>query len=256
MKGSLKLLVIGIILMLVSISFVSNVNSISVEKEVETDKDIEILNDPPEVWHELDPAEPDGKNGWYNTNVKISLFAEDEDGIWGIFFHINDGMCNGEYVNPRRMTYMSPFTVGSEGGSCVSYKAVDKRYKESEIKGFDFKIDKTPPRCELLKNRTGLTEIKFTVKAKDYYASGIELVELYVDDVLYDSQRPPETLKSYQAFKPSFNWSGVGKHEVKAIAYDKSGWITESETLYTTKSKNIARIFDCFPIFSRLLRLI
>ena len=245
-----KIMIIGIIVMLVSISFVSNVNSVSIKKEVEDEDNIKILNEPPRTWYELDPAEPNGKNGWYNTNVKVSLFAWDENGIRGIYYKC----CSW-------ITYTSPLTISTEGENCIMFKAIDNLGMDSEIKWICFKINKKRPECELIKNRTSLTDIKFTVKAGGSI-SGVELVELYVDDVLYDSKRPNERYRVVY----DFNWTGIGKHEVKAIAYSHAGWITESETLYTneskskdlptSKSKSINTIFDRFPLFSRLFNFL
>lgn len=230
-----KIMIIGII-MLVTLSIVSNVISISTKNEVKNNKKLELLNDPPVVWHELDPPEPTGKNGWYIGPVTLSLFAEDEDGIKAIYH--KEG-CTW-------MPYFRPMKLDFDGELVIYFYAVDLEGEESEIETINIAIDQKPPEIELTKNRTSLTEITFTAESYDG-ESDIDFVELYVDDVLYDSAQGGDL--------HDFNWKGIGKHQVKAIAYDKAGWVTESDTLYTTKSRNIARIFDHFPILSRLFNL-
>ena len=242
-----KLLVISLIIMFISLSLVSSVGSISIKKD--TEKPMLFAQDPPTVWAELDPPEPDGLNGWYVSPVTVSLFADDDYGVKRIVYR-----SEGPWV-----LYTEPFIVSLGGYQYVDFKAQDNVGTWSEIGDRYWKKDGDTPTIEKFsKNITSLHEIKFTLKCYDS-ESYIDYVELYVDGEFYSGQ----TAKHWRHTEFIFNWTGVGEHKVKAIVYDKAGNFVETEELSTAKSrsmniilnqftKNIFEKWD-FPILTRLL---
>jgi len=92
---------------------------------------------PPEAWHSLSPASPDGENGWYISPVKVTLSATDDgSGVDYIKYKIDYGSWQ---------TYHDPFTVSDDGQHTVYYYAVDKAGNKGSQKTCSFKIDRTKP---------------------------------------------------------------------------------------------------------------
>jgi hypothetical protein len=233
-----KILILGTILMLVSLSLVSSVNSISIKKDNNTEETKLYKLDPPTVWHELDPPEPDGENGWYISPVTISFFADDDVGVDKIKYRIESPW----------MTYFGPITINIDGEHTFEYYAVDLVGHKSEHKVVTVKCDTTRPFIEnFTKNIISLNEIKFTLKCYDA-TTGIDYVEFYVDGEFYSGQ----IVKKRFPNEIIFNWTGVGEHKVKAIAYDVAGLSTESEELSTSRSRSMGIVLNRFPLLTRL----
>jgi hypothetical protein len=112
--------------------------------------------DPPETTHINDPAQPNGKNGWYKTNMKIKLEAT--DGMWGsgvdVTYYQIDDQLPVEYDD----TYGIRLPLDATGDQNtpwgewdVYYFSVDKAGNEEPKKGpFHYKIDKASPHCEII----------------------------------------------------------------------------------------------------------
>ena len=222
-----KIIILVVILMLVSISFISTANSIAINREKKDTNNIHKL-DGPIVWAELDPPEPDGENGWYVSPVIVYLFAEDDQtGVDSILYVIDgDGYSR----------YFRPFMVGCDGLHAVKFMAYDKVGNPSEVKEVYFKIDETTPYTEITKKVTGISEIKFTAKCIDL-TSKMDYVELYVDGELYRTLLEPTRKDGRNYYYYEFDWEGLGEHKFKVIAYDNAGNSRESNELSINKCR-------------------
>jgi len=96
---------------------------------------------PPVTNCTLDPPEPNGDNGWYVSNVGVTLNATDDvSGVESTWYRIDDGdwiLYNG-----------TPFVVSEDGEHMVEYYSFDQAENQEDTKSVDFKIDNTPPATE------------------------------------------------------------------------------------------------------------
>jgi len=82
---------------------------------------------------------PPNANGWYNTDVQVSLTAADEQG--------GSGMAKTEYSLDATnwTTYTQPFTVSTEGKNDVYYRSHDIAGNIETANKLTIQIDKTAP---------------------------------------------------------------------------------------------------------------
>jgi murein DD-endopeptidase MepM/ murein hydrolase activator NlpD len=79
-----------------------------------------------------------GDVGWYVSDVKINLHAEDTaSGVVRTEYSLDDGQTYN--------TYSSELHIDKEGVSNVLYRSIDKAGNIEDIKETNIKIDKTPP---------------------------------------------------------------------------------------------------------------
>ncbi len=101
-----------------------------------TQKIISFESNPPITECDLAPSHPDGENGWYVSDVTISLNATDETGVNITYYRIDNGSW---------MEYAGEFNITSEGGHIISFYSVDHLKNVEEIKQIELFIDETPP---------------------------------------------------------------------------------------------------------------
>ena len=85
-----------------------------------------------------------GANGWYVSDVLVSLSAKDNDGGVGVF-KTEYSLDNGAAWN----TYGSPITFNTEGVNNLLYRSEDYVGNLEEAKSLAIKIDKTPPEAKI-----------------------------------------------------------------------------------------------------------
>ena len=224
---------------------------------------------PPETTYTLDPPDPDGENGWYVSNVTVTLNATDDmTGVKEIRCTVNGGaeqIFHGD---------SGSFILSEDGNDIlVEFWAIDNAGNvENPKNSFTIDIDQTKPVIDLTYEVTGgnwLTgwDITFTVTATDAM-SGICLIEFYINEGLQDTVTGPG---------PTFSWtlkySPFKISNFKVIAYDCAGNYAEAvingsdikscfrSSYQNQYSQNIWHLWflDKFPllevIFSRLLDL-
>jgi len=214
--------VVIVILLFVGMSMLPVSGSISIER-VSTDNQIcksNSRNDndttPPVTTIYFDPAEPDGLNGWYVSDVTITLEATDDmSGVDVIKYLLDDS---------DWLTYTGPFTVESDGYHGITYYAIDKAgnvEQPSEVTRFG--IDQTPPIIEITWEVHGNFiqgwEVTFFVLTCYDEISIIDRLEIYLDDELLfiDDSEPYECIMT-------FKWSSALKNSIfKACASDSAG---------------------------------
>ena len=89
--------------------------------------------EPPTTVHALDPAAPDGDNGWYRTPVQVTLSTEA-----GATTEYRVGA--GEF-----QPYAGPFTLAADGTHEVTYRSTDANGNVEAGKAFTARIDRTGP---------------------------------------------------------------------------------------------------------------
>lgn len=157
----------------------------------------------PTVTAALDPATPDGCNGWYKSPVTVTLTANDNVKVATIYYRIDGGAWK---------IYTAPITINVDGSHTVDYYSVDEVGNPSTTGTVSFKIDTTAPTSsitfpeagyiyvmgrQLFKNPLGGTFIigKMTFKADASDAtSGVDYVHFDLGNgfVFDDSSSPYE----------------------------------------------------------------
>ncbi|MCD6171430.1 MAG: PKD domain-containing protein, partial [Thermoplasmata archaeon] len=93
-------------------------------------------NSPPEIDYTINPSLPNGDNGWYVTNVVVTLSAIDNGSSIGEFmYRIN----NGAWKN-----YNNSFSLTEDGTYKIKFYARDNTGNNAS-NNITIKIDKTPP---------------------------------------------------------------------------------------------------------------
>jgi len=219
--------VVIVILLFVGMSMLPVSGSISIER-VSTDNQICKSNSgddttPPVTTIYFTPAEPDGDNGWYVSDVTITLEATDDmSGVDFIKYLLDDN---------DWLTYTSPLIIESDGYHRITYYAVDKAGNvEQPSEVVRFGIDQTPPTIEITWEVHGNFiqgwEVTFFVTCYDEISS-IDRFEIYLNDVLqFTGVSPP-----YE-YIMTFKWSSALKNSIfKACASDSAGNLG-CETVY------------------------
>jgi hypothetical protein len=87
----------------------------------------------------LNPAAPNGANGWYKSTVTASIYAADNVGGTGVdksYYRINSGVWK---------EYTAPFDLDVDGNYTIDFYSTDKAGNIEPIKSTALKIDKTAP---------------------------------------------------------------------------------------------------------------
>jgi streptogramin lyase len=186
---------------------------------------------PPESSHTLDPADPDGLNGWYVSDLEVTVTASDPSigceiegsGVDYIVYEIDgdQGTLDGD---------TGTFTITQEHDNkdvLVEYWAVDNVGNEETHHTFLIDMDQTPPEIELTYEWAGTSppwEFSFIANATDA-TSGMERVEFYLNEGLQkviSGPGPEYIFTLLYVPPPSAIW--------KAIAFDFAG-LNEFDTV-------------------------
>ena len=90
----------------------------------------------------LSPAAPDGENGWYKTDVTVTLGAADDC----------SGVAATEYSTDGGATwlpYAGPLVISAEGTTDLLYRSADRAGNVEAAQGLTVKLDKTAPTLAL-----------------------------------------------------------------------------------------------------------
>jgi hypothetical protein len=146
---------------------------------------------PPVTTHSLNPPEPDGNNGWYVSDVNVTLTATDDmSGVKEIRYRINWG---AEQVIPGDYGY---FMLKEDGEDIeVEYWAVDYAGNVEPKNSLYIDIDQTEPNifltCEIVGGDIWHGwDFEFTATATDDM-SGMERAEFYLNDKIQDTVYGP-----------------------------------------------------------------
>ena len=115
-------------------------HAVDLAGNVETTYTIKIVYDKtiPEVILTMDPASPDGSNGWYKTEPAITLAASDNYSLYNIEYQWNS--TSGIWV-----TYATVINPLSEGQNILYYRSIDTIGNISDLGIKEIRYDKTSP---------------------------------------------------------------------------------------------------------------
>jgi hypothetical protein len=176
-----------------------------------------------------------GLNGWYVSNVVITLTAIDPFPPMKFDPKPPSGVNHTYYklhATDNWTEYTAPVTVSIDGIYALYYYSIDKAMNAETPKGpFPFKVDKTPPVfVNFSATAENVMKTKWLLVADVTDAtSGVARVEFYVDDQLvgYANATPWE-----------FHYTGNGKM-AQAIAYDNAG-----NSAMSPQIKDLALVFN------------
>lgn len=181
-------------------------------------------------------------NGWYGPGGWLVIFYNASI-ISSLYFNVDDS----EY-----MLYTGPPYYVEDG-----LHTLNIWINNETVHTFMFRIDGTPPVIELSVEKIGPTKWWIRANASDV-TSGIMKVEFYLDN---------QFLANVTAAPYEWFWTGVGRHTVKAIAYDYAGNNASSSTTmpyaygYRIQPQNqfllkfLERFPHTFPILRQFLGL-
>ncbi|MEV4810976.1 ThuA domain-containing protein [Micromonospora avicenniae] len=163
---------------------------------------------PPSVSVTVDPATPNGDNGWYVSPVTVSATGADDSGRpVRISYRIGDG----EWVD-----YRQPVAVTDDGTRELRFRAVDEYGNVSPESVVPLRVDATGPTVKFGGIEDGGSyqlgkELPITASAADP-ASGVASVVVTLDGEPVSGAAAPT----------------AGTHRATAVATDKAGNVTES----------------------------
>ncbi len=210
--------------------------------------DTEPISDYPPM---LDPPYPDGLNGWYISDVQVTLNANDpwsnsvSSGVKEIRYIINGGseqVINGSYGS---------FEIIEDGDDIlVEYWAIDwVGNVETPKKSFTIDIDKTVPEVDLAYevggNKLQGWKFTFTAIATDVM-SGMDRVEFYLNNELQETVTGPGP-----EYKWTIKYNPLPKAIFKATAYDKAGLFNSDEIIDPRTSSHNYLKYQQIPISNK-----
>jgi len=200
-----KGLVVGIILLFISVSVIPSTGNMVFFDDTT----------PPVTTCTLDPDAPDGDNGWYVSDVTVTLKATDDmSGVNATYYKIN----GGEWE-----TYDSPFVIWEDGEYMIEYYSVDYEGNIEDVQSSSLDIDQTPPEiffewdifedggfCYLTITIIGLNE-----------TSGMDRVEMFINDGFHE-----EVVGPGPTYEFTIEWSSAFKScTFKFVIYDVAGHV-------------------------------
>jgi len=127
---------------------------------------------PPVTTNSFDPPTPNGENGWYVSNVTVTLNAtDDESGVNVTYYTLN---ATGGWHR-----YTEPFLMSMDGNHSIEYYSVDNAGNVEDIKSVICKIDQTRP-CIIAGPINRFLKTTLYAVVADL-TSGINRVEFYLD---------------------------------------------------------------------------
>ncbi|NOU62554.1 hypothetical protein GC096_00650 [Paenibacillus sp. LMG 31461] len=105
----------------------------------------------------LTPDTPNGENGWYKTDVSVSLTvsASEAGGVVTTEYQVNDGAWN---------TYTGSIPAFGDGTYKLGYRSKDQAGNEEALKTVEFKVDKKAPTQSSSSNPTSTIPTTTTPK--------------------------------------------------------------------------------------------
>ena len=171
-----KLLVIGIIALFVGLAFIPSFNAVSNSNDDTT---------PPVTIHSLNPPEPDGDNGWYVSDVEVTLTATDDmSGVKEIKYKVWGGPT--QTIIGDNGTFIIDY---EDDDIPVEYWAIDNVGNEESHHTFTIDMDQTNPIIDLtyeVIEEGNFLLFRFTATATDV-TSKINRVEFYMNEILQDT---------------------------------------------------------------------
>jgi len=184
-----KGLAVGIIVLFIGLTFIPSFNAISISTSDDTT--------PPETTHNLNPPTPDGNNGWYVSDIEVTLTATDDmSGVNTTYYRVNCG---------EWLIYNSKFVIYEDGYDILmEYYSVDNANNQEPINQISFNLDQTKPDIDL-KQTINIKPFSYNLTKCDVTTvwtiilnatatdetSGMERVEFYLNERLQETVYGP-----------------------------------------------------------------
>jgi len=162
-----------------------------------------------------------GLNGWYTTDVDVSLNATDlEFGVDYVEYNLNGGGWTKNYAS-YATNHVVNFTISVEGNNSLAHRVYDGAGNNYTLPTQYIAIDKTIP--TLTKDLDGVegsvspwwgSDVKVTFTAGDAH-SGVDYVEYSYDN------------STWYTYTTPFNISAAGTTYLYHRVYDVAGWSYE-----------------------------
>jgi PKD repeat protein len=171
--------------------------------------------DAPTVTATVAPGEPDGKEGWYVTQPKLTLVGADAaSGIDRVEYRIDGGAWK---------QYAEPVAIAA-GTSSIDYRAVDVAGLESGIGTRTFDVDTVAPTTTPAHNGTGPVEVSATAIDAEP-GSGLAMTEIRIDGGAWSAYTGPRTVSEAGAHTAEFRSTDVAGNveAVRQITFTIAG---------------------------------
>lgn len=175
----------------------------------------------PKVTATLNPPRPNGDDGWYTSNVSLSVAATDNGTVASRQYSIDDG-ATWQSAN-------SAVTLSREGATTVRYRATDNGGNVSDVGSLTVRID-----------RTGPTVTATGVDADGVYGDSKRPVPVFsATDAVSGGATVTATVdgKAVNSGQPLELWRlPLGNHDLTVKARDKAGNVTTKTVAFTTRT--------------------
>ncbi|MDO8586901.1 MAG: hypothetical protein Q7T82_07655 [Armatimonadota bacterium] len=180
---------------------VANNEEAAVQQEVRIDKIA------PTISISLDGSAQDG---WYNSEVAVTLTAEDNAGGSGL------QTVEYDFNDDNWRTYNGPFAVNEDGIKVVRARCLDNANNQSAMPQQEVKIDKAPPTTTIalggtLQNDWYNSDVTVTITPVDQGGSGIARIEYDFND------------NNWTVYTAPFQLTQSGSFIVRSRAIDNAG---------------------------------
>ncbi len=167
-----------------------------------------------------------GENGWFTSDVTVTLEAADNQGTWnsglkGTFYSV----IHEDQQFSLSLEYTEPFTVSREGKNTVRYHSIDNYDNSEETNIEEIRIDKTEPQGSMsIKGQPEYVserDIQLSLSGTDG-VSGLATVRLKTEGGSWSDWR---------SYSSSMNWqlsSGDGEKTIMAQLKDRAGQTSET----------------------------
>ncbi|NOU86312.1 hypothetical protein GC102_11070 [Paenibacillus sp. LMG 31460] len=201
----------------------------------------------PETQAVIEPGEPNGANGWYTSDVTVTLSVYDDfSGAARTEYRLNSGDWK---------VYEGAFAVSAEGSHVLEYRSVDRAGNIEDSKSMTLRIDKTAPILNIVPDKTELwppngklVPIQVAIQAFDERSgiAGIKLVSITSNET--DSKKGKSDQESdiqnmeYGTDDRTFllraerNGSGTGRiYTIEYTVTDQAGHVTNKTATVSVK---------------------
>lgn len=178
-----------------------------------------ILEDKTPPTTHISPAGTSGMNGWYTSDVTVTLIAEDNDGGVGVRrteYSLNNGV--------TWQTYAVPLIITQEGVSTLLYRSIDFLGNLESTHTQTVKIDKTPPEAKIYFDKdTQTLKVEGTDNLTPNPSVTSSLVDLKLTDADLKAIDDDVLADSNEAGVPPFHSATMDKKRVVYQIQDDAG---------------------------------
>jgi hypothetical protein len=217
---------------------------------------IGVDNTPPDSMHTLVPADPDGDNGWYVSDVEVTLTAADPSigceqagsGVKEIRYKVG----TGSWVTIPGSEGTFTLTVADDEDDLpIEYYSVDMVGNEEAHNDFTIDMDQTKPDMEQVQWEAvkvgGVWSVEFTCNVTDA-TSGMNRVVMYINEGVHEVNTTP----AGPIYKFVIMWSTAFETVTfKFEHYDDAGNMEfdeiEGDTIESTSASAQAKTITTVP---------